>query len=270
MTTTSPPAPPDTTSVDPRLRARRIAVARDAGRRRLHRLAILGVLLAVVVLVAVLARSPLVSVQTVDIDGAARTPGDAVTQAVGAVKGHPIYAVNAGAIQHRLEALPWVREAHIERHWPRTLRITITERVAVAVAPAADGSLRLLDAEGRVLDVAAAAPPGLVEVVGPIAPGAPGSSVDAAARGALQVAAALPPTLMGKVVQAEWNDRGEVRLGLAPRGRVLVGPPTQLTEKLLALDTLLSNVDPATIGEVDVRAPEAPTIRPFDATAAQP
>jgi cell division protein FtsQ len=268
VTTTSAPAPPDTQSVEPRLRARRIAVARDAGRRRLHRLVILGVLLAVVVLVAVLARSPLVSVQTVNIDGATRTPGDAVTQAVGAVKGHPIYAVNTGAIQHRLEALPWVREARVERHWPRTLRITITERVAVAVAPAADGSLRVLDAEGRVLDVAAAAPPGLVEVVGPTPPGAPGSSLDAAARGALQVAAALPSTLMGKVVQAEWNDLGEVRL--APRGRVLVGPPTQITEKLLALDTLLSNVDPATIGEVDVRAPEAPTIRPFDATAAQP
>ena len=104
MTTTSPPVPPDTTSVDPRLRARRIAVARDAGRRRLNRLAILGALLAVVVLAAVLARSPLVSVQTVDIDGASRTPGDAVTQAVGAVKGHPIYAVNTGAIQHRLES----------------------------------------------------------------------------------------------------------------------------------------------------------------------
>jgi cell division protein FtsQ len=270
VTTTSPPLPPDTTSVDPRLRARRIAVARDAGRRRLHRLAIAGALLAVVLLVAVVARSPLVAVRTVDIDGASRTNGDAVAQAIGGVSGRPIYSVNTGAIQHRLEALPWVREARVERHWPRTLRITITERVAVAVAPAGDGSVRLLDAEGRVVDVAAAAPPGLVEVVGPVAPGAPGSSVDPAARGALQAAAALPASLMGKVVQAEWNDQGEVRLGLVPRGRVLVGPPTQLTEKLLALDTLLANVDPATIGEIDVRAPEAPTLRPFDATAGQP
>ena len=270
MTTTSPPQPPDTTSVDPRLRARRISVARDAGRQRLHRLALAGTLLAVVLLIVGLARSPIVSVRTVNIDGASRTPADAVAQAIGAVKGHPIYAVNTGAIQHRLEALPWVRSARVERHWPRTLRITITERVAVATAPAADGSLRLVDADGRVVDVAATAPPGLVEIVGPVAPGAPGSAVDVAARGALLVAAALPATLMGKVVEAEWNDRGEVRLGLTPRGRVLVGPPTQLTEKLLALDTLLANVDPATIGEVDVRAPEAPTIRPFDASATQP
>jgi cell division protein FtsQ len=270
VTTTSPPQPPDTTSVDPRLRARRISVARDAGRRRLNRLALAGAVLAVVLLVAVLARSPLVAVRTVDIEGASRTASDAVAQAVGPVKGRPIYAVNTGAIQHRLEALPWVRDARVERQWPRTLRITITERVAVAVGPATDGSLRLLDADGRVVDVAAAAPPGLIKVVGPVAPGAPGSTLDVAAHGALQVAATLPLSLMGKVVEAEWNDQGEVRLALVPRGRVLVGPPTQLVEKLLALDTLLANVDPATIGEVDVRAPEAPTVRPYDPTAAQP
>ena len=111
-------------------------------------------------------------------------------------------------------------------------------------------------------------PAGMVEVVGPVAPGAPGSTVDPRRAGRFRCAAC--PQALCKVVQAEWNDQGEVRLGLVPRGRVLVGPPTQIPEKLLALDTLLANVDPATIGEVDVRAPEAPTIRPFDATAAQP
>lgn len=269
MTTTSPPLPPETTTVNPRLRARRIAVARDAGRKRLHRLIAAGALLTVVLLAAGLARSPLVAVRNVEIDGATRTPADVIAQAVGTVKGRPIYSLNTGAVQRRLEALPWVREARVERHWPRTLRITITERTPVAFAPAGDGSLRLLDVDGRVVDVAAAAPPALVEVVGPAAPGAPGSTVDPAALGALRVAGSLPASLMGKVVQAEWNDQGEVRLGLVPRGRVLFGPPTQLTEKLLALATLLANVDGATIGEVDVRAPDSPTIRPYDPTAAQ-
>lgn len=42
------------------------------------------------------------------------------------------FAVNMTALQHELQALPWVETAHIERVWPDKLELAIVERRPIA------------------------------------------------------------------------------------------------------------------------------------------
>ena len=263
MSTLAPPRP----AVDPRLRARRLAVAREAGRRRLHRLVALGSALGLLLVVAGVTRSPLLAVHSVDIAGAQHTSDNAISAAIGEIHGKPIYSVDTGAIARRLDALPWIASASVSRGWPQTIKVHIIERTALAAVVGTDGTYRLVDAQGRILEALSVLPPDMVEVVGPQPAGTPGTTMNAAAAGALAVAAALPPSLAGKVTQVEWTADGQVRLGLSPQGRVLFGPPTAIAEKLLALDTMVRAVSAQEVGEIDVRAPDAPVLHEADPSA---
>ncbi len=260
MSTLAPVRP----SVDPRLRARRVAVAREAGRRRLHRLVALGSALAFLLVLVGFSRSPFLAVHQVDIVGPEHTSEAALNAAIGSLHGKAIYSVDTGAIRRRLEALPWVASASVVRSWPQTIHIRIVERVARAAAVGSDGTYRLVDGDGRVLDTVGQLPPDMVEVVGPQTAGAPGSTLNPTAAGAVAVAVALPPSLAGKVDQIEWLADGEVRIGLVPQGRVLFGAPTAIAQKFLALDTMLRAVKPEEVGEIDVRAPDAPVLHQAD------
>lgn len=63
-------------------------------------------------------------------------------------------------IEARLEAIPGVRGASLHRRIPGTLRVDIEEATPVALAPAREGGMTLVDDQGRVLpfDPAVSAP----------------------------------------------------------------------------------------------------------------
>ena len=65
--------------------------------------------------------------------GRVRTTRDEVRNAVGAVQGAPILAVDIGAVRARVEALPWVQEAEVERALPDMLVVRLIERETLAV-----------------------------------------------------------------------------------------------------------------------------------------
>lgn len=245
--------------IDPRFRARRIAVARDAGRRRLHRLAALGTV-TVLVLVAVAAlRSPVLDVDRVVVTGADHTTAAVVVEASGVRTGEPLVDVDTGAVARRLADLPWVRSADVERRWPATVAVEVLERVPVAVVEAQGGGVLLVDGDGRVLAREATAPAGLVRLDGLTVRAEPGERLDGAAAGPLAVADALPPTLARSTAAVVVED-GQVDLQLVPFGRVRLGTPDDLPDKFLAAATVLARVDPTGFGVLDVRVPSAPVL----------
>ncbi|MEO0494368.1 MAG: FtsQ-type POTRA domain-containing protein [Actinomycetota bacterium] len=135
------------TSIDPRLRQRRIAVRRAAGRRRLR------ILIAVVVLAAgfggayALSRSALLDLDTVEIDGAFGTEADQVAEASGLVIGTPMLDLDLDAANAAIVGLPWVETADVGRAWPGTVEIAVTRRIGVALLPVGDGSAVVIDDE---------------------------------------------------------------------------------------------------------------------------
>ena len=72
-------------------------------------------------------------VRDVRARGNIRTTPEEIRNAVGAVRGTPILAVDIRAVRARVEALPWVREAKVERALPDMLLVFLTEREALAV-----------------------------------------------------------------------------------------------------------------------------------------
>jgi cell division protein FtsQ len=97
------------------------------------------------------------------------TQGD-ILKALGIRGGEPILAVDPDAARARVEALPWVRSAAVERRLPDTIRVRIVERRPMAWWQK-DGKLVLIDRAGEPIP---AAPPArysnLVVLVGDDAP----------------------------------------------------------------------------------------------------
>jgi cell division protein FtsQ len=158
-----------------------------------------------------------------------------------------------------------VASAVVERAFPNTVRIRLTERSATAVAARPAGGWVLLDPGGRVLAEPADRPAGLPEVIGAGAPPAPAATL-VNATPALDVLAALPDALRRQVTDATL-DGDSVTLHAGGR-EIRIGPPTQLAAKVAALGVLLGRVGNRSVAAIDVRVPQAPVVVPTAPTAA--
>jgi cell division protein FtsQ len=91
-------------------------------------------------------------VNDVVVQGRSRIGGDAILAALGAARGTPMLAISPAAAKARLEALPWIRSASVERVLPDTLYVQVTERQPMALWQR-KGKLQLIDREGTVVAV---------------------------------------------------------------------------------------------------------------------
>lgn len=251
--------------VDPRFRARRIAVRKGAGRRRLNRLVIL-VLVAVLALTTVIVlKSPVLDVDEVSVTGAQAVDAAAIVEATGVEIGSALLLVDLDAVQRSVEALPWVEEATVTRDLPGGLAIDVIERRPAAIVTAGGTSV-LVDPDGHVLSAAdpasfpaAISPfPTFVSVVAPEAPPAPGGRVDPA----LLDAVALAERLRGDPanVVAAVHLEPTLRLELAGGGMVDFGDTDGIDGKVDAFRTIHARVDQACLEVLDLRVPTRPVL----------
>lgn len=103
-----------------------------------------------------------------------------ILDALGDTDAQSIIAFDARAAQSRLLRLGWVKTAEIQRQWPSTLLIDISERTAFAVWDSGSGMMAV-DVEGRVLGpIKPEELAGLVRLRGEGAPQAAKTLADAA------------------------------------------------------------------------------------------
>ena len=96
---------------------------------------------------------------------------DALLKAIGHGRGAPILNLDPDATRRRIEALPWVRVAAVERLLPDTIVVRIRERQPMAVWQN-QGRFALIDRQGTVIeDRRLDRFPDLLVVVGADAPG---------------------------------------------------------------------------------------------------
>ncbi len=101
----------------------------------------------------------------ITVTGRKRTDARDVLDAVGAPQGSPLMDIDPATVRARLEALPWVSEALVERRLPDRLHISLTERSPLALWQH-DGRFMVVDAAGGVIDVDPGAYADLPLVVG--------------------------------------------------------------------------------------------------------
>ncbi len=253
-------------SIDPRIKQRRVEVARNRARRRLRRLLI--ALAAVVVVVAglVALHSSWLSTNAVMVEGLhPHTSQAAIVAASGLGHHPPLVDVDPGATAQRVEALPFIATATVARHWPDGVSIAVTERVPVVEMAGPAAAWSTLDGTGRTLAVGATRPTGLVQLVvglraGPLAPPVVGRFLPALAAAGLEVCRTLPPAFSAQVVSVTVARDGTVSLALTSGITVLVGTGADLTAKYEDVAAIIAHASLKGIRTIDVTVPAAPTV----------
>lgn len=248
-------------AVDPRMKARRIAVLRAHGRRRLR-------VLTYVVAVALAAgaafgisQTPLLDVDRVAVGGSGAR-GAEVLASTDLSAGMPMVFVDLRATERSITALPWVRSARVWRDWPGTVRIAVEPRVPVAAVPTPSGRTVLIDAHGYAIEWAPASggPEGLARVAVPFT-GALGD-IHTAADGPLAVVAAMPDDLRSWVSAVTVAEDGErLELQLSGGATVVLGEQVLLDDKISAVRAVLAGTDLDCITEIDVTMPDIATVK---------
>lgn len=263
-TATRPTAGPSS-SIDPRIRARRAEVLRSEARRRLY---VALVVLAVVIVTAggwFGLHSRLFAARVVTVVGAVHTPVDQIVAAAGLADHPPLIDVGAASAAG-VDRLPWVTWATVSREWPDGVRITVRERAAVAVDEAVPSSAgwALVDRTGRVLAVTSRPPSGLPRVAGVVGPSsqvAPGSTARGV-RTALHVVTSLPAAFAAEVSNVAQDKQGDVTLQLNSALTVYLGSTAHLRAKYEDVAAILKGAALASGSTIDVAAPATPVVKP--------
>jgi cell division protein FtsQ len=144
------------------------------------------------------------------VDGRARTDPEELRAALGLQTGVPLLAVDPREVKARLETLPWISQASVERLLPDTVFVRLHERQPLALWQQG-GQFALIDSRGAVIEgavpdaTAAAAWRHLRVLVGE---GAPAQAAP------LFATLSTEPALWSRVVAATWvgDRRWTVRL----------------------------------------------------------
>ncbi len=249
--------------IDPRIRARRVAVLRAEGRRRLR--FVVGALGVVAACVGTwgLSRTALLDLDHVRVEGISSGSMAEVDAAVGVVRGAALRDVDTAAISARVDALPWVQTAEVRRDWPGTLRVDVVERVPVAVIPAGPGSAATIDASSVVIGVQSstvASTLPLIDVELGVAPG----EMQLSATAGLALVASIPGDLAPWVEGVHVHDGTPTTLSMDLVGSATAefGDTALLGDKVAALRAVLAGVDLTCIARIEVSVADLPTITP--------
>jgi cell division protein FtsQ len=234
--------------MEPRMRERRIAVKRAVGRKRLKWAAIgIGAVAAVVAVLAV-AGSDLFEIKDITVDGAVYSRGDRLDAVIAELEGANVLRIDTNEVERQLEAIPWVADARVTTNFPNGATIEVAERRPVIAYQGADGQYRVLDEHGRVLAVLAGQPVDYL-VLDTETGESPSLDAGAFAPPGYQSAARLVPAL-DDGLRAQVSaisaaaDGSDLRLTLNGAIEVRFGAAEDLRDKLVRLQTALTDTDP--------------------------
>ncbi len=192
-------------------------------------------------------------VQHVTFVGVRHEPLALVIAASG-LEAHPtMMDVNASTVKSNLAQFAWIDSVRLTKHWPNTVVVTVHESTAVAVAFNAHHVLQYVDARGRDLGTAPlhANLPTLQYLRARNALWPFGR----AGRSAAFVAAQLPPAFSSQVSVITEDDHGVVTLKMTTPVSFILGPPTQLHAKFVAIASVIAHSTLAPGDVVDATVP---------------
>jgi cell division protein FtsQ len=242
--------------IEPRMRERRVAVKRAQSRKRLKWVLLAsGIVIVAVTALAVLG-SPLFAVRAdqVTVTGNVYTDPDRLEEIVDDLVGTPALRVDAPRLERELEAIPWVERATVTVDFPHSASIDIRERAAMTTFQGPDGRFRVLDRDGRVLDVIDLYPFAYLLINGPDPVDLePGDFAPAGYAAASELAKNLTPSIRGRVEYVDVTaDGSRLVLHLDDGSEVFFGEARDFFAKLLRLESVLAANPDREPGPIDV------------------
>jgi cell division protein FtsQ len=209
-----------------------------------------GISILVVGLGLLLYFTPIMAARSTVITGLATITPEEVEQAAAVKSDTPLLQIDTDAVAERVATIRRVASARVQREYPSTLRITVTERVPVVAKDYPDGP-HLFDRDG--VDFAAAPPPPGLPYLDTDNPG----PSDPPTKAALQVLTALRPEVFSQVSRVAAPSVAGITLTLNDGREVIWGTTDRTEEKALKLGALLTQ--PGTT--YDVSSPDLPTVK---------
>ena len=194
--------------------------------------------------------TPVMSARSVVVTGTGAVTREQVLDAAQVPLRTPLLQIDTDAVADRVAGIRAVATARVQREYPSTLRITIAERIPLAVKDFGDGP-HLFDRDG--VDFATAPPPPGLPYLDVDNPG----PTDPSSRAALQVMSALRPEVVAQVSRIAAPSVASITLTLADGRTVVWGTTDRTDEKADKLAALLTQP-----GRVyDVSSPDLPTVK---------
>ena len=246
------------TRIEPRMRERRLAIKRAAGRKRLKWAIVVVVLLALVVAALAVLGSGLFAIEQVDVEGAEHTDAAALAAVIDDLEGTPVLRADTDAAERELETLPWVEDARVTTQFPDGATIELRERTAAATFQGEDGQWRLIDDRGRVLEQSAEQPVGYLPVLVSDFPSVePGQYGPPGLAAAATLARSLTPTVLARTSDISVTpDGSDLRLHFTDGAEVRFGAADDLVQKLVRLETKLHDLGDDRVNYLDVSTNE--------------
>lgn len=246
--------------IEPRMRERRAAVKRAMGRKRLRWILAIAAVVIVGVAAAAVFGSSLFAIQEdqVTVTGDVYADPAIVSAVVDDLVGTPALLVDTQTAEDRLEAIPWVDEARVRVSFPHSATIEIREREAMTTYMGPDLGFRVLDREGRVLDVRPGQPIAYMEIRGPDPVNLdPGQFAPQGYAAASDLAKTLTGSVRGRVDYIDVTANGSsLSLHLTDGTIVRFGAARDLLDKLIRLETVLAANPDLEPGVIDVSTSE--------------
>ena len=101
--------------------------------------------------------------QGVTVTGNSRLSVEQISAVAAVPIGNSLMSINTAAMTEQLMELTEIKVVTVERGWPHTILIQVTERTPIAVAATLSG-FNLIDSEGKNAGRVAAPPPGLLVI----------------------------------------------------------------------------------------------------------
>jgi len=208
------------------------------------------VVLTVVAVAYLVMFTSVLGVRSVEVVGVREIPKADVIRAAAIEHGTPMVRLDADEAAARVAKLPRVFEVRVERSWPSTVEIIVTERSPVAVLRAGNQT-HLVDSTGLDYAVAASPPAGLPTLaISNVSPH------DPATKAAVTVLGAIPKQLKSQVTTVTADTPGDVRLTLGDGRLVKWGNAQDNARKAAVLAALLTRPGKT----YDVATPDFPTV----------
>lgn len=195
-------------------------------------------------------------IRDIIVEGRVHESKEALSDALGLKQGMPLFSVDLDETAEKLNKLSWIDEVRMERRWPDTIAVSLTERAPMARWQTND-KFYVIDNHGRILPSAKAENfSNLLQVVG--------AGAEKETRGLLALLR-LYPEIREKVEAAVRVS--ERRWDLHLPGKVVVRlPETDVNNALHRLSVLMAEekILERNIVAIDLRIPDRLVLEPAE------
>lgn len=246
--------------IDPKFRARRRAVRRSMGRRRMALLGLGTTVIIVAVIIGALLGSPLFALRLdkVEVTGWEYADQGEMYAIFDDLAGTPVLRIDEDAVEAQLEAVAWVEQAVVDTNLPNSATIQIRERTPLATFQGADGRFRIIDRYGRVLEIVDGMPIEYMWITVSDPPNLErGEFAATGVAAAAETTRSLTPSIRSRLRRIAVDQSGTtMALYLRDGTRVNLGAARDIFSKLVRLQTLLDDFPGMTNVRIDVSTAE--------------